>query len=49
MRAIYYFHGGRYAAYMLALYSKSGQADLTQSDKRELKNIVTRLKDGVVQ
>jgi len=49
LRAIYYFHGSRYAVYMLALYSKSQQADLTQADKRELKNIVARLKGGVVQ
>lgn len=49
VRAIYYFHGGRYAIYMLAFYSKSKQSDLTQADKRELKSIVTRLKGGVVQ
>ncbi len=49
VRAIYYFHGGHYAVYMLALYSKTAQEDLIQADKREQKKIVSKLKGGVVQ
>jgi hypothetical protein len=42
--AIYYFHLGQYAVYMLGLYAKSEQADLTEDDRRDIKAIVWRLK-----
>jgi len=49
VRAINYFHLGQYAAYMLTLYAKSEQADLTEDDKREIRKIVSRLKGKAVQ
>ena len=49
VRAIYYFHIGRHAVYMLTLYAKGGQADLTEDDKREMKKIVSLLKGRAVQ
>ena len=44
VRAIYYFHIGQHAVYILTLYAKSEQANLTEDDKRDMKKIVTRLK-----
>jgi hypothetical protein len=49
VRAIYYFHNGQYAVYMLTLYAKSEQTDLTAADKRDIKRIVTQLKGRTVQ
>ncbi len=49
VRAIYYFHIGQHAVYMLTLYAKSEQADLTKDDKGDMKKIVTRLKGRAVQ
>ncbi len=49
VRAIYYFHLGQYAVYMLTLYAKSEQADLTEADKRAIKQIVLRLKGRTLQ
>lgn len=46
-RAIYYFHIGQSAVYLLTLYAKSEQTDLTEADKREMRNIVSRLKGRV--
>ncbi|MEK7408329.1 MAG: type II toxin-antitoxin system RelE/ParE family toxin [Acidobacteriota bacterium] len=44
VRAIYYFHIGQYSVYMLTLYAKSEQTDLTEGDKRDMKQILSRLK-----
>lgn len=44
VRLIYYFQAGEYAVYLLTLYAKSEQSDLTEVDKRDMKNIVSRLK-----
>ncbi len=49
VRAIYYFHLGQHAVYMLTLYAKSEQADLTEADKRAIKQIVLRLKGRTLQ
>lgn len=49
VRAIYYSHLGQYAVYMLTLYAKSEQADLTGADKRAIKQIVLRLKGRTLQ
>ena len=49
VRAIYYFHSGRRAVYMLTAYSKSEQADLSDEDKRDIRKIVTRLKGRVLE
>jgi hypothetical protein len=49
VRAIYYFHIGQHAVYMLTLYAKSGQTDLTEDDKRDMKKIVSRLKGRSLQ
>jgi len=49
VRAIYYFHIGQHAVYMLTLYAKSEQADLTEGDQRGIRKIVTRLKGRAVQ
>ena len=49
VRAIYYFHIGRRAVYMLTLYAKSERTDLTEDDKREMKKIVSRLKGRSLQ
>lgn len=49
VRAIYYFHIGYRAVYLLTLYAKSEQTDLTDADKGEVKNIVSRLKGRVRQ
>ncbi len=49
VRAIYYFHHGRGAIYMLTLYAKSDQADLTEDDKRDIRRIVARLKGGTIE
>ena len=49
VRAIYYFHVGQHAVYMLTLYAKSEQADLTEADARDMKKIVARLKGRVLR
>ena|SRR5713226_4175304 len=49
VRAIYYFHYGRQAIYMLTLYAKSDQADLTEDDKRDIKRMVARLKGRTIE
>ncbi len=49
VRAIYYLHLGEYAIYMLALYAKTEQADLTEADKHVIKQIVARLKGRTLQ
>lgn len=49
VRAIYYFHIGHNAVYMLTLYAKSEQADLTADDKHDIKQIVLRLKRRVLE
>jgi hypothetical protein len=45
VRAIYFFHIGQHAVYMLTLYAKSAQTDLTEDDKRDMKKIVSRLRE----
>ena len=49
VRAIYYFRIGQYAVYMRTLYAKSGQTDLTEDDKRDMKKIVSWLKGRALQ
>ena len=49
VRAIYYFHIGEHVVYMLTLYAKSEQTNLTEDDKRDMKKIVSRLKGRSLQ
>jgi hypothetical protein len=49
VRAIYYFHIGQHAIYMLTLYAKSELADLTDADKHVIRDIVSRLKRRTLQ
>jgi len=49
LRAIYYFQIGQHAIYMLTLYAKSAQGNLTEADKRAIRKIVSHLKGRTVQ
>ena len=49
VRAIYYYLASGGTVYMLAVYAKAHKEDLTERDKRELRNIATALKGGRIQ
>jgi hypothetical protein len=46
VRAIYYFMTSAGIVYMLDIYAKNEKADLTPSDKRELRAIVSLLEES---
>lgn len=42
-RVIYYFRSNRDTIYMIAIYAKSEQADLTAEDKRAVRRLVEQI------
>ena len=44
IRAIYFWHGGPEAIYMLTAYAKADRDDLTAADRKALTRLVTAIK-----
>lgn len=49
VRAIYYYHFSNHAVFMMALYAKNQKTDLTEQDKKDLKEVVNRIKGRHLQ
>ncbi|WP_026381254.1 type II toxin-antitoxin system RelE/ParE family toxin [Afifella pfennigii] len=46
VRVVYFYHNANAPLYLLMIYAKSRQEDLTPSDKRIVRELTARLKHG---
>ncbi len=45
-RVIYYYHSGRLPVFLFGAYAKAAKKDLTEAQRRELRNVVAGIADS---